>query len=63
MNIAIGSKVKLIGYPGKELDRYNPKDVDGIVISVTGDLNPIIVEWQGEQKIRNSYIEKYLELV
>jgi len=62
-NLKIGSRVKLIGYPGKEIDRYNPKDVEGVVISVTADLNPIIVEWQGTPKIRNSYIPKYLEIV
>ena len=61
-NLKIGQKVRLIGYPGKT-DKYNPKDTDGIIISVTADFNPIIVEWQGNPKIRNSYIPKYLEIV
>lgn len=61
MNLKVGQKVKLIGYPGKDPDKYNPKDTEGTIVSITGDMNPIIVEWSNG--IRNSCIEKYLELV
>lgn len=59
--LKVGNIVKLSGYPGKEIDRYNPKFIEGTVISTTGELNPIIVEWANG--IRNSYIDKFLEIV
>lgn len=62
MTLKPNDEVMLKGYPkSREYDRYNPDDLTGVVISVTGDLNPVIVEWSNG--IRNSYIEKYLELV
>lgn len=62
MTLKIDDKVMLKGYPkSKNYDRYNPDDLIGVVISVTGYLNPVIVLW--ENGIRNSCIEKYLELV
>lgn len=57
----VGNRVRLIGTYTE--DKYNPKNVEGTIISVTGDMNPIIVEWDGEEKIRNSYVAKSLELV
>lgn len=54
----IGSKVKVVGLPD---DKYNPKDLEGEIVSFDGELNPIIVIWSNG--IRNSYIEKNLELV
>lgn len=54
----IGDKVKVTGYLN---DKYNPKDIEGTVISLDGKYNPIIVLW--DSGIRNSYIEKNLMLV
>lgn len=60
-NLKVGQKVKLIGYPGKTEDKYNPKDTEGTIVSVTGQFNPYIVECS--TGLRNSYIAKYLEIV
>lgn len=60
-NLKVGKRVKLLGFVSKEPDKYNPKDVEGTVVSVTGDMNPIIVEW--DNGYRNSYVEKSLEIV
>lgn len=54
----VGSRVKVIGFAD---DKYNPKDIEGTVISMDGDLNPIIVIW--DNGIRNSYVYKNLQLV
>jgi len=53
-----GQKVKVVGLPD---DKYNPKDLVGEIVSLDGDMNPIIVLWPNG--IRNSYIEKNLEII
>lgn len=54
----IGSKVKVVGVPD---DRYNPKDIEGKIISFDGKYDPILVEW--ENGLRNSYVEKNLIVI
>jgi len=56
--MTIGTRVKCIGF---DYDKYNPKDVEGTIISLDGEMNPIIVMW--DNGIRNSYIEKNLRVV
>lgn len=55
----IGQRVKLIGSYIE--DKYNPKDIEGTIVSITGYYNPILVLW--DNGIRNSYVAKSLELV
>lgn len=54
----IGSVVKVVGL---ENDKYNPKELEGVVVSLKGKYNPIIVEWSNG--IRNSYSEKNLVVI
>lgn len=54
----IGQKVKVVGLPD---DKYNPKDLEGTIVSMDGKMNPIIVLWSNG--IRNSYVEKNLEII
>lgn len=54
----IGQKVKVVGLPD---DKYNPKDLEGTIVSLDGKMNPILVVWSNG--IRNSYVEKNLEIV
>lgn len=54
----IGSKVKVVGL---EDDKYNPKGLEGVIISFDGKYDPIIVEWSNG--IRNSYSEKNLVVI
>ena len=54
----IGSVVKVVGL---EDDKYNPKDLEGVIVSLNGRYNPIIVEWSNG--IRNSYSEKNLVVI
>lgn len=61
MNLKINQRVRLLGFVSKEPDKYNPKDIEGTVVSVTGDFNPVIVLW--DNGLRNSYCEKNLEIV
>lgn len=60
-NLKIGKRVRLLGFVSKIPDKYNPKDIEGTIVSVTGDMNPYIVEW--DNGLRNSYCEKNLEIV
>jgi len=55
----VGHRVRLIGTYTE--DKYNPKDIEGTIVSITGDYNPILVLW--DNGIRNSYVAKSLELV
>lgn len=57
----VGQKVKGVGFPIKEYDKYNPCDLEGEVVSLDGECNPIIVLW--DNGLRNSYIEKNLEII
>lgn len=54
----VGERVKCVGF---DYDKYNPKDVEGTIVSLDGDMNPIIVLW--DNGIRNSYVEKNLRKV
>ena len=54
----IGSKVKVVGL---EDDKYNPKELEGVIVSLKGRYNPIIVKWSNG--IRNSYSEKNLVVI
>lgn len=54
----IGSVVKVVGL---EDDKYNPKELEGVIVSLNGRYNPIIVEWSNG--IRNSYSEKNLVVI
>lgn len=54
----IGSVVKVVGL---EDDKYNPKELEGVIVSINGRYNPIIVEWSNG--IRNSYSEKNLVVI
>jgi hypothetical protein len=54
----IGSVVKVVGL---EDDKYNPKELVGVIVSFDGKYNPIIVEWSNG--IRNSYSEKNLVVI
>lgn len=54
----IGSKVKVVKL---EDSKYNPKELEGTVVSLEGKYNPIIVEWSNG--IRNSYSEKDLVVI
>lgn len=54
----IGSVVKVVGL---ENDKYNPKELEGVIVSFDGEYNPIIVEWSNG--IRNSYSEKNLVVI
>jgi hypothetical protein len=54
----IGQKVRVVGLPD---DKYNPKDLDGMIVSLDGDMNPILVLWSNG--IRNSYVEKNLRII
>ena len=42
-------------------DMYNPRSLVGNIISLDGNMNPIIVLWING--IRNSYVEKNLEII
>lgn len=53
-----GSRVKVVGFAD---DKYNPRDIEGTIVSMDGDMNPIIVLW--DNGIRNSYYPKNLVLV
>lgn len=53
--MTIGSKVKVVGLAD---DKYNPRELEGVIISFKGKYNPIVVEWSNG--IRNSYLEKNL---
>lgn len=55
-----GTRVKITGVEYPE-DKYNPRDVEGTIVSVDGKMNPIIVLW--DNGIRNSYHYKNLQLV
>lgn len=57
----VGSRVRGVGFPKKEYDKYNPHDLEGTIVSLDGEFSPIIVEW--DNKIRNSYVEKNLEVI
>lgn len=61
MNLKINQRVRLLGFVSKIPDKYNPKDIEGTIVSVTGDYNEIIVLW--DNGLRNSYKEKNLEIV
>lgn len=54
----IGSVVKVVRL---EDDKYNPKELEGVIVSLNGRYNPIIVEWSNG--IRNSYSEKNLVVI
>lgn len=54
----IGQRVKCIGF---ENDKYNPSGINGTIISLNGEFNPIIVLW--DNGIQNSYTEKNLRIV
>jgi hypothetical protein len=54
----IGSVVKVVGL---EDDKYNSKELEGVIVSLNGRYNPIIVEWSNG--IRNSYSEKNLVVI
>ena len=54
----IGSVVKVVGL---EDDKYNPKELEGVIVSLNGRYNPIIVEWSNG--IRNSYSKKNLVVI
>jgi len=54
-----GSRVKVIG--GFIDDKYNPRGIEGTIVSMDGKMNPIIVLW--DNGVRNSYYEKNLVLV
>ena len=54
----IGSVVKVVGL---EDDKYNPKELEGVIVSLKGRYNPIIVKWSNG--IRNSYSEKNLVVI
>lgn len=54
----VGQRVRCVGFKS---DKYNPSGIDGTIVSMEGELNPIIVLW--DNGIRNSYIEKNLRLV
>ena len=54
----IGSLVKVVGL---EDDKYNPKELLGVIVSFDGKYDPIIVEW--ENGYRNSYSEKNLVVI
>lgn len=54
----IGSVVKVVRL---EDDKYNPKELEGVIVSLKGRYNPIIVEWSNG--IRNSYSEKNLVVI
>ena len=54
----IGSVVKVVGL---EDDKYNPKELEGVIVFINGRYNPIIVEWSNG--IRNSYSEKNLVVI
>ena len=54
----IGSVVKVVGL---EDDKYNPKELEGVIVSLNGRYNPIIVEWSNG--ILNSYSEKNLVVI
>jgi hypothetical protein len=53
--MTIGSKVKVVGLAD---DKYNPRELEGVIISFDGKYIPIVVEWSNG--IRNSYLEKNL---
>lgn len=55
----IGQRVKGVKFPKD--DKYNPRDVEGTVVSLDGKYSPIIVEW--DNGIRNAYGENDLEKV
>lgn len=55
----VGSRVKVIG--SFLNDKYNPRDIEGTVVSMEGKYNPIEVLW--DNGIKNSYYPKNLELV
>lgn len=57
----VGQRVRGVGFPKKEYDKYNPHDLEGAIISLKGKMNPVIVEWSNG--IRNSYPEKSLEII
>ena len=54
----VGQRVRCVGFDD---DKYNPKDLEGSIISMEGEFNPIIVLW--DNGIKNSYIEKNLRIV
>lgn len=54
----IGSVVKVVGL---EDDKYNPKELEGVIVSLKGRYNPIIVKWSNG--ILNSYSEKNLVVI
>lgn len=55
----VGNRVKLIGSFNN--DKYNPKDIEGTIVSTEGKYNPIVVLW--DNNVRNAYYAKNLELV
>lgn len=55
----VGSRVKVIG--SFLNDKYNPRDIEGTVVSMEGKYNPIEVLW--DNGIKNAYYAKNLELV
>lgn len=57
----LGQQVKGFKFSQKEFDKYNPYGLVGVIISLNGKYNPIIVEW--ENGIRNSYSEGNLMLM
>ena len=57
----VGQRVRGVGFPKKEYDRYNPHDLEGTIVSLDGEYSPIIVLW--DNGIRNSYTENSLEKV
>lgn len=60
-NLKIGKRVRLLGFVSKVPDKYNPKDIEGTIVSLEGEFNKIIVLW--DNGLRNSYCEKNLEIV
>ena len=58
MRIGQKVKIKVIEMPD---DMYNPRSLVGNIISLDGNMNTIIVLWING--IRNSYVEKNLEII
>lgn len=54
----VGQRVRCVGF---ENDKYNPTNIEGTIVSLEGEYNPIIVLW--DNGIQNSYIENNLRIV
>ena len=58
MRIGQKVKIKVIEMPD---DMYNPRSLVGNIVSLDGNMKTIIVLWING--IRNSYVEKNLEII